>query len=136
MKYFSKPGVLLPFAFELDGSQDHLITPDMVSCPEPLPQSLSFAEYKAREMAAFRAMRLDLLDVLTGIGFRATVLAQPDVAVSAATFQQALLDLPGLPSITAAQTPAELKAALKAAYNAATAGAHPVVLTEWQKVKP
>jgi hypothetical protein len=99
----------------------------------PVP---TYEEFKAKELAAFRAMRLDLLDVLTGIGFRASVTAQPDVAASAAVFQQALLDLPGLQTIADATTAAQLKLAMKNAYNAATAGAHPIVLNEWQKVKP
>lgn len=101
--------------------------------PDP---ALIFAEYKAKEMATFRAMRLDLLDVLTGIGFRAMALNQADVVESAADFQQALLDLPGLPSVQNAPNATALKNAMRVAYDNMVNGAHPTILTEWDKVKP
>jgi hypothetical protein len=101
----------------------------------PLPV-LTFAEHKAKELATFRAMRLDLLDVLTGIGFRATALNQPDVIASAAEFQQALLDLPGLPSVQNAPNATALKNAMRAAYDNMVNGAHPTIIAEWERVRP
>lgn len=52
MKHYQKPDLSI-YAFELDGSQDHLITEDMVPCekpepappPEPTYQELRAAEY-------------------------------------------------------------------------------------------
>lgn len=67
MKHFKKPDDTI-YAYELDGSQDHLITPDMVPCdapvPPPLPEPTLLEQIRAVEDdpavkdAATRAARL------------------------------------------------------------------------------
>lgn len=63
-----------------------------------------------------RTMRRDMLDAITGIGFRANVAGNTALAQEAAQVSQQLLDITDDPALNAAQTYDDMRAAGMAAY--------------------
>lgn len=85
----------------------------------PTPVGVLLASVKDE----LRIMRRDMLDAVTGIGFRASVAGNTALAQEAATVSQQLLDITNDAALNAAQTYEEMRAAGVAAYRRIAAGA-------------
>jgi len=76
----------------------------------------AFAEAKEAKLAEFRAYRLDLLGVISGMGWAALVASDMATATALATFRQGLLDLPQHGTVTAATNITTLSIAMAVRY--------------------
>lgn len=85
--------------------------PIAIDPPQPTPRAL--LDSVKSEM---RDMRRGMLDAVTGIGFRATVVGNAELAQEAAQVSQQLLDITDDPALNAAQTYDDMRAAGMAAY--------------------
>lgn len=85
--------------------------PILIDPPQPTPRAL--LDSVKSEM---RAMRRDMLDAVTGIGFRANVVGNAALAQEAAQVSQQLLDITDDPALNDAQTYDDMRAAGMAAY--------------------
>ena len=136
MKYFLKPGEPLPFAFELDGSQDHLITADMVPCDKPGPPPVagpSFNELKAAEIADYIDTRERMCARVAGIGQRLARAGDSAGALSCDAVVNALLDVLAHPTVTDAADIESLRVALKTRYLMAVSLASASAKTEFKR---
>lgn len=123
MKYFKLPDGSV-FAFDAN-YEGELITPDMVPMtPQEIEAHLnpaaSFAQLKSEKLAKFRADRLAMLGVVSGMGWAALTVGDTATSLTLAAFRQGLLDLPQLPSVTSATDINGLSAAMSTAYKALT----------------
>lgn len=80
------------------------------------PPATPESELLERAKAEMRTMRRDMLDAVTGIGFRASVAGNDALAQETATVSQQLLDITDDPDLNSAQTYEEMRAAGVAAY--------------------
>jgi hypothetical protein len=66
MKHYEIPGDPRIFAFELDGSQDHLITSDMVPCemPVPAPYEPTLEEQIEAVLAPYKVSRREIQAII------------------------------------------------------------------------
>ena len=78
----------------------------------PIPADVLLSSAKDE----LRTMRRDMLDAVTGIGFRASVAGNAALAQEAAQVSQQLLDITDDPALNAAQTYDDMRAAGMAAY--------------------
>lgn len=98
-------------------SQGKLIVADERGYPIAIdPPAAQVLDLLERAKAEMRAMRRDMLDAVTGIGFRANVAGNTTLAQEAATVSQQLLDITDDPELNAAQTYEEMRAAGLSAY--------------------
>lgn len=101
-----------------------IISPDVQGMPVLLdhPQeSIESALIRAKN--ELRALRIQMLDAATGIGFRASVAGNTALAQEAAQVSQRLLDITDDPDLNAAQTYDDMRAAGMAAYRRIASGA-------------
>lgn len=75
------------------------------------------AELLELAKSELRTLRRDMLDAVTGIGFRANVLGNTVLAQEATQVSQQLLDITDDPALNAAQTYDEMRASGMAAYH-------------------
>lgn len=80
------------------------------------PPATPTAELLERAKEELRAVRRDMLDAVTGIGFRANVSGNTALAQEAAQVSQMLLDITDDPALNAAQTHEGMRIAGLAAY--------------------
>lgn len=98
------------------------------------PPATPESELLERAKAEMRAMRRDMLDAVTGIGFRATVAGDTELAQEAVQVSQLLLDITGDHALNAAQTYEEMRAAGVAAYRRIAAGASPAFAATFKEI--
>lgn len=135
MKHFQKPDLSV-WAFELDGSQDHLITPDMVPRDAPVPPAPSpptFAELRAVEISNYIDTREKMCARVAGIGQRLARAGDMAGALSCDAVVNALLDVLAHPTVTGAADITALKLALKTRYAAAVGLASASARTEFKR---
>lgn len=110
MKYFKKPDGQV-FAFEADGSQDHLIVGDLVPMSQAeIDAHLAPPDWRPAAMAQLRAVRNRLLDVVSGIQSDYIAASDLQAAQLALRVKQYLKDLPASPVLAGAGTPAAFEA--------------------------
>ena len=80
------------------------------------PPATPVSELLERAKAEMRTMRRDMLDAVTGIGFRASVAGNAALAQEAAEVSRQLLDITDDAALNAAQTYDAMRDAGKAAY--------------------
>lgn len=80
------------------------------------PPESTVPELIERTKGEMRALRTDILNAVTGIGFRANVVGNSVLAQEAAQVSQQLLDITDDPALHAAQTYDDMRAAGMAAY--------------------
>lgn len=80
------------------------------------PPATPVAELLERAKAELRTMRRDMLDAVTGIGFRASVAGNAALAQEAAEVSRQLLDITDDPVLNSAKTYEEMRAAGVAAF--------------------
>lgn len=80
----------------------------------------AFLQLKAEKLAKFRADRLAMLDVVSGMGWAALTAGDTATSQALAAFQQGLLDLPQQPAVTSATDINGLSTAMALAYKALT----------------
>lgn len=125
MKYFlSENGRI--FAYAKDGSEDSFIKPGLVRISDDDANSMInsanvFNGLQKKEILEIakkeiRAIRRDILDAVTGIGFRASVAEDKELAKEAAAVSQKLLDITDDAALNSAQTYEDMRAAGLKAY--------------------
>lgn len=87
---------------------------------------------KAAALGDFRAKRLALLDVISGMGWAALVDGDSATATALATFRRGLLDLPQHATVTTATTLPELELAMAVRYKELTAALPASVKTNFK----
>lgn len=98
-------------------SEGKLIVADENSHPILVdPPATPTAELLERAKGELRAVRRDMLDAVTGIGFRANVSGNTALAQEAAQVSQLLLDITDDPALNSAQTYDDMRIAGLAAY--------------------
>lgn len=118
MKHYKKTNGSV-WAFELDGSQDHLITADMVPCEKPTPAAPSFSDQRSAEIALYIETREKMCARVVGIGQRLARAGDTAGAASCDAVVNALLDVPSHTSVVNATDLASLRLAIKTRYLAA-----------------
>lgn len=120
MKFF-KDALNAVFAYEADGSQDHIIPADqspitqedaLALCNPPIP----FEQLAEVEFSEFRSLREMFLNRISGIGFAALAAGDSAMVGVVVDVRQALLDLPeseGVVTAIVARDIAALRAAIK-----------------------
>lgn len=132
MKHYKKTDGSV-WAFELDGSQDQLITVDMTPCEKPTPAAPAFSDQRSAEIASYIETREKMCARVAGIGQRLARAGDTAGASSCDAVINALLDVPAHTSVVNATDLASLRLALKDRYLAAVGLASLSAKTEFKR---
>ena len=101
----------------------------------PLPADVpQVAELLARAKDELRALRVPILNAVTGIGWRASMTGNTALANEAAALAEALLDITAAPALNAATTYDDMRAAGVAAYKRIAATASPELAIVFREI--
>ena len=101
----------------------------------PLPADVpQVAELLARAKDELRALRVPILNAVTGIGWRASMTGNTALANEAAALAEALLDITAAPALNAATNYDAMRAAGVAAYKRIAATASPELAIVFREI--
>ena len=101
----------------------------------PLPADVpQVAELLARAKDELRALRVPILNAVTGIGWRASMTGNTALANEAAALAEALLDITAAPALNAATNYDDMRAAGVAAYKRIAATASPELAIVFREI--
>lgn len=127
------------FAYESDGSQDHLIPSDQLPISDAQADAIRnppmlFTDIAARYLTDVRATREAILNRLSGIGMAAIADSDTAMVTAVKAARQGLLDITKAASVTGATTLDMLKAAVLSEYRKITTTAPLTVQKAFQGV--